>query len=415
MTNEQSPVSPGDKHPSGHKNQTLLETAIEHHRAGRLDAARTAYLETLRSDTRNATALHMLGVLDYQAGRYNSAIDLITQAEQLAPQDGGLQLNLGNAYQASGQLDDAVNHFNRAIKLMPRFAMAYNNLGNALRMKGDLEQAEHSFNEALSLDDNYVDAWVNLATLHQQQDQQQQMRACLERAVSLDPKHSAARHMLAALTGDKADTAPPEHVARLFDDYAARFDHHLVEKLGYSMPGLLYDEVRRLMGNNSRFRATMDLGCGTGLAGVAFRSMTEYLSGIDLAPAMIEKARSRDVYDALYTGEIITFLENSDTQFDLFICADVFPYIGDVNPLFGAVSSRSNNGALFIFSTEAQTDTDYLLRPTGRFAHSPGYLRAVATRHGFETLTLRTENLRKQKGAWIPGDLVVLRYLGTSG
>ena len=40
--------------------------------------------------------------------------------------------------------------------------------------------------------------------------------------------------------------------------------------------------------------AILDLGCGTGLAGVAFSDMAARLDGIDLSPAMIEKARARE-------------------------------------------------------------------------------------------------------------------------
>ena len=34
----------------------------------------------------------------------------------------------------------------------------------------------------------------------------------------------------------------------------------------------------------------LDLGCGTGLAGAAFKPLAARLDGVDLSPAMIEKA-----------------------------------------------------------------------------------------------------------------------------
>ena len=78
--------------------------------------------------------------------------------------------------------------------------------------------------------------------------------------------------------------------------------------------------------------------------------------------------------------------------------------------MFAAVCSHARDGALFTFSTELETETDYVLRPSGRYAHSQQYLRSVSDRHGFSVITMRTENLRKQKEVWIPGDLVVLQY-----
>ena len=106
---------------------------------------------------------------------------------------------------------------------------------------------------------------------------------------------------------------------------------------------------------------------------------------------------------------VVGLLDADPDSYDLLICADVFPYIGNVRPLFAAVSSHARDGALFAFSTELEAEADFVLRPSGRYAHSQQYLRAVAAEYGFSVMTMRTENLRKQKGKWIPGDLVVLQ------
>jgi predicted TPR repeat methyltransferase len=326
------------------------------------------------------------------------------------PPNAGVCLNLGNALQASGRLDEAVTAFQQAIQLAPGYAMAYNNLGNALRHQGKLAAAVAALRKALTLDGRYTDAHVNLAmTLQAQGDVSGAMRS-YESAVELDPGHEAAAHMLAALRGEVTDAAPREHVARLFDEYAARFDHHLVETLGYSMPGLLRLEIDRLLGRGAQFSQVIDLGCGTGLAGVAFRALSGHLTGVDLSPRMIDQARARGIYDDLRVGDVITVLQEDQYHYDLFICADVFPYIGNVETLFSVVSARSEDGALFAFSTEFCEGRDFLLRPSGRYAHSQEYLRKVAASHGFSVMTLRTENLRKQKEQWTPGDLVVLQY-----
>ncbi len=389
--------------------QVFLDRAIQHHKAGRLQAAETAYREILQSLPEHGVALHMLGLIEYQAGRYEQAIDLMSRAEARIPGDAGLHTNLGTVLQASGRLDEAVGRYMNAIAINPGFALAYNNLGNALRLQGKHEQAVSAFRQALDIDPNYVDACVNLAIVYQSMNETEKAIQCYEKAIALDPRHGPATHMLAALRGEHTKAAPPEHVAHLFDEYAARFDHHLVDTLGYSMPGLLRSEIDRLGGKDAHFRNVIDLGCGTGLAGIAFRPLATRLTGVDLSPGMIVKSRERNVYDALFTGDIVTTLLERQEHYDLFICADVFPYIGDVGPLFSALHSRANEDALFAFSTESHTGSDYILRPTGRYAHSGDYLCSAAADHGFSVMTMRTENLRKQKDQWIPGDLVILR------
>ena len=61
------------------------------------------------------------------------------------------------------------------------------------------------------------------------------------RHLEIDPSHAAARFWLAACTGAAADAAacPPDMVAGLFDQYADKFDSHLVEVLSYRTPQLL--------------------------------------------------------------------------------------------------------------------------------------------------------------------------------
>lgn len=390
----------------------LFESALQHHRAGQHMAAEAGYRKVLQTEPGHADALHMLGVLAYQAGKYDEAVSLITGAGKLMAPNAGVCINLGNALQASGRLNEAVSAFQQAIRIYPGYAIAYNNLGNALRQQGKLEKAIVAFNKALELDDCYADACVNLAITYQAQADLTGAIGLYERAVALDSGHVAAAHMLAALRGDVTDAAPTDHVTRLFDEYASRFDRHLVETLGYSMPWLMRNEIDRLQGQDAYFSRVIDLGCGTGLAGATFRPLSRFLAGIDLSPRMIDRARERSIYDELLVGDVVTLLKDSRCRYDLFVCADMFPYIGNIEPLFSAVSSHAEVGALFVFSTELCGGDSFLLEPSGRYAHSQTYLRSVATNNGFSVVTMRTENLRKQKGRWTPGDLVVLQYQG---
>lgn len=388
----------------------VIDLALRHHKAGRLKAAKAAYREVLKIQPVHADALHMLGVLEYQVGNYEAAIAQISKASVHGAPDAGLHINLGNALQACGRLEEAVASFMKAIEMTPGFALAHNNLGNALRLQSKLEQSVAAFQRALSIDKTYTDAYVNLAATYQAMGEAEQAALCYRKAVELDPNHASAAHMLAALTGEATNAAPLEHVTRLFDEYAARFDHHLVDTLGYSMPGLLRGEIDRLRSEDVRFQNVIDLGCGTGLAGLAFRPVSNRLTGVDLSARMIDRARERNVYDVLHAGDIIATLLEGQACYDLFVCADVFPYIGDIQPLFSALRSCAQSGALFAFSTEVHSGTGYALRPTGRYAHSQDYLQSVAADHRFSVRTMRTENLRKQKEQWIRGDLVVLQY-----
>ena len=81
----------------------------------------------------------------------------------------------------------------------------------------------------------------------------------------------------------------------------------------------------------TRFTAMLDLGCGTGLAGAAFRGQVDRLTGVDISAAMIEEARAQG---ASMTGSRPASCWNSspteaEAQAPLrsVVAADVFVYI----------------------------------------------------------------------------------------
>ena len=137
----------------------------------------------------------------------------------------------------------------------------------------------------------------------------------------------------------RADRPAPAYVARLFDDYAPRFERHLTSELGYRGPRILRDAVEAVAPVR-RFRRALDLGCGSGLAGAAFRPIVESLAGVDLSPAMIEEARRTGVYDGLEVGDVAAFLaKQTSGEADLILAADVFVYLGDLAPTLQAAAA----------------------------------------------------------------------------
>lgn len=218
------------------------------------------------------------------------------------------------------------------------------------------------------------------ASLHQPRSMHHFQRA----ASKLPDNHtnkSLSQFWLATLSSQSSKNTrrcPAEYVVGLYSTFAERFDDLLVEKLDYRTPTLL----RRLLEDTvevapGKWRRALDLGCGTGLSGLAFRDCVQYLHGIDLSPQMIEQARKRECYDSFIVGDVETggWDEISD-GFSLVLACDVFVYLGDLKPVFDRVSRRLFQEGIFVFSTELLADKDtapngdtYLLHSCGRFAH----------------------------------------------
>ena len=66
----------------------LLQTALAQHTKGRLTEAEKGYRQVLLSSPRNFDALHLLGTLLYQKGRYPESLDLLSRAHQANPAHG---------------------------------------------------------------------------------------------------------------------------------------------------------------------------------------------------------------------------------------------------------------------------------------------------------------------------------------
>jgi predicted TPR repeat methyltransferase len=177
-------------------------------------------------------------------------------------------------------------------------------------------------------------------------------------------------------------------------------------QLRYGAPGILR-QLADLVDVGTG-RRVLDLGCGTGLAGDAFRAGAMRLDGIDLSPAMIEKARARGIYDALSVGDLEETLAQGADAYDLILAADTLVYLGDLtNVMRGAARTLARNG-FFLFTVEAMDGEGFALGPKRRWRHSDFYLRAVATRAGLDVAGFMNCQPRSEAGTPVEGFAVAL-------
>eukprot|EP00938_MAST-03A_sp_MAST-3A-sp1_P006371 g6371.t1 len=241
---------------------------------------------------------------------------------------------------------------------------------------------------------------------------------------SLKDLGEIARYKVAALGNKAKDNetiarAPESYIKRLYDSFASTFDETLVKKLAYRTP----TEISSLIGTlNLSFKRGCDLGCGTGLSGLALRRfVSDSLVGVDLSTSMVELAKKRGIYEELHVSEIVSFLKNSSTCFDLIVSCDVFVYLGDLDDTFQQVSKSLSSNGVFAFSTEQQIqcggDKDecsctspYILDITKRFKHCSEYVLKLSKTHGFALIRcLRGRIIRKQGKSNVKGDIFLLR------
>jgi predicted TPR repeat methyltransferase len=294
----------------------------------------------------------------------------ITSGDPLADR----RFELARGYASDGDLAAAADLYAQAVELSPRFASAWFALGEAREALGDRAGACAAFEKA--------------------------------RAADPADRHGAALRLARLGAADPATAELHAYVRTLFDQYAPRFDRAL-EDLGYRAPALLREAVTR---HAARFRAMLDLGCGTGLGGAAFRPHVDRLVGIDLAPNMIAAARAKGLYDTLAVADIAGFLAaQPPAAFDLVIAADVFAYVADVPRVCVAVARVLGAGGLFGFTVETHDGEGAIVGPKMRYQHGEGFVRDALAGAGLNLVTLERASSRNENRAPVPGLLVVAR------
>ena len=220
---------------------------------------------------------------------------------------------------------------------------------------------------------------------------------------------------LGASAGMPAMTAV--YVRRLFDQRAASFDEALLERLEYRGPAVLLEAAQRVAGAPLRIGSMLDLGCGTGLGGAAFRPYVDWLVGVDVSPGMIARAREKGVYDRLAALEMQQFLDAeavSGAHYHLIIAADVFVYVSDLARVAVAAGRVLAPGGLFAFTVETHPGNGVVLQQTLRYAHGAAHVRDAVAGAGLRLRHLGDASTRMEMGVRVAGLVAVASTASTA-
>ncbi|MFZ4700607.1 MAG: tetratricopeptide repeat protein [Candidatus Methylumidiphilus sp.] len=419
-----------------------LSQAIKSHKEGNLSAAEKTYRAVLKSIPQQPDACNFLGVLLHQCGRSSEAIAFINRAIVAKPNYMDAYNNLGNVYKETGDLEKAKETYRKAINLSPDHSVALNNLGVVLKDLGEFEEAIASIQKAIALEPNRADFFHNLGNAYRKQgDLKKSAEACrqsialqpyqadaykslwrtlylardfdeaakvLKQWLEYDPDNAIAKHTYAAHMGGEwvPERASDDYVQQTFDNFAGSFDQ-VLERLDYRAPSLVARAVGDIHANPANELIVLDAGCGTGLCGPLLRPYAAKLMGVDLSPKMLAKAKGREVYDELIVAELVGYLEQHQSAFDMIVSADTLVYFGELMPFMQAAKNALMPGGHLVFTLEkSEIGEDFKLNIHGRYSHVQSHVEQVLAQSGFRICLLENEVLRKESGQPVVGILV---------
>jgi predicted TPR repeat methyltransferase len=424
------------KVPPGHPH--LMELAITAHQSGDLALALKFLDRAAVSGL--VDALYGRGVVLASLGRRGEARVAFAKCLERAPDHPAAWTNLGGLAQVAGDLAEAERCYRAALEAEPQGALAMHNLAGLFLAQGQCDEAEDfarrahdlqpSPDTALRLADilgevsRHAEAaailrpmrdtfpgdprlWRAVGYACKKMGRTGEALAAYQTALGINPQDGEASHMIAALTGTNTQRAPADYVRGVFDSYADRFESHLVEDVGYVAPATLRALYDRVSGGASLDTA-LDLGCGTGLTAQAFQGVAQRFVGIDLSPRMLQLAAATGLYAELREADAATALGQS-ASLSAVLATDLFIYVGDLDDVFAGVSRALAPGGWLLFSVEAGEGEGYTLRPTGRYAQSPAYIRALAARHGLVEVACESAPIRGGSDGQINGDYWAVR------
>jgi len=311
-----------------------------------------------------------------QAGESDAALGTARETALMFPGIAAVAAGLGEALLQAGKLPIAIAEFQRALRIDPQLAEGRFLLGCAWLEAGEPEKALQAFHE-IPVD-----------------------------AASPDlPEKIAEAEQMRALSRSNA-----RYVRHLFDQFATDYDVRMLGQLGYSAPRILRELAQLVIPDvQAHSLDILDLGCGTGLTGLAFRDLARRLDGIDLSPSMLEKARARGIYDELAVADVENLI-GARERYDLVLAADTLVYLGDLRATFASVSTQIRPGGFFLFTAEKEAEGDgFSLGPKRRWRHSENYLRSEADGFGYTMAGLVNCSPRTEAGVPVEGYAVALQ------
>ncbi len=351
--------------------------------ASNLKDAKLAFNKVLDLNNEHIEAITNLGVIALKSKEDQLAIDYFTKALTIDIDHIEARNNLAATFIHNDRFENSLMHYDVLLKCDPNNIEYLYNVGVAQMSLGHLKEATTHFEAILKLKKDHFESLSNLAAISMRLGEKDKAISLLKAAMKANPQDTSCEFMLSALTGNKSNpNTCTTYVNNLFNNYAINYEDHVKNILEYSLPHKIGALLHKL--EITAVKNALDLGCGTGLCGAILRELAEHLTGVDLSAKMLAQAKNKDIYDELVEAEILSFLNETSSDFDLIIAADVLPYFSDLEPLFIAIKNRLHQNGIFIFSHEISDEEPFTLQLSARFSHNPEYIKLLCDKHGFK-------------------------------
>lgn len=376
--------------------------------------AQQHYEKTLQEAPGHIDALNNLGAVLLHEQQYEQAIECFSAIIAIEPKHTIARNNLAASLLDLQRYRESCEQYQLLLTQTPDDIGAQYSYGIALLESNQLPEAITQFQTVLAVQPEHLNAKSNLGIAYLKSNQPDHAIEQFSTVLKQEPNNQTIHYLYAALTGkEQPSTAPTKYVQDLFNHYALHYELHMIDKLHYTVPQQLRELFDQQVKHIEQKKwDILDLGCGTGLSGLAFHDLANKLIGVDLSAKMLGIAKHKRIYDELYENDLITILRQTTFKYDLLIAADTFNYFGDFDDLFAACHGALKPNGWLLFSIEHLAEIEaWKLHLHSRYAHSSDYIEKIAKKFQFNLWAKKETTLRQQQNQGCIGELYLLRMI----
>ena len=180
--------------PSQHEIAVLFDRALSSHQRGNLQVALDCYQQILAAQPRHVDAMHNLGVLYGQLGRFDEALSWLGEAGAAQPGNFLVHYHKGRVFQALTRFDEALAAYDQAVELKPDCVEAYIYRGSVLNALRRYEEALSAYDKAVVLMPDHAGTYLERSGVLENLDRYDAALADCDKAIALQPDYAEAHN-----------------------------------------------------------------------------------------------------------------------------------------------------------------------------------------------------------------------------
>ena len=149
---------------------------------------------------------------DLEAGNYEQAVELLTEAAELDATQAGIWISLAQAQEGLENHGEALSAYHKAAVLQPSPAL-YQNMGNLYAQMKDSEKAQEYYDKSVEMSAGSdpsvaASAYYNMAVSYINSQETEKAKEALQKAIETDPGFAEAHYQLGIILTNDMNAIP---------------------------------------------------------------------------------------------------------------------------------------------------------------------------------------------------------------